>query len=89
VGVNVDEAGGDDEARGIQHLARSGPLQTTDLHNFPIKFQSEDKSTTSVFKNIKLGPVSATLFEVPAGYNKMNMPMGMPGGMGGMKLPRR
>lgn len=69
--------------------------EATDLHNFPIKFQSEDKSTTTVFKNIKLGTVSATLFEVPAGYNKMNMPMGMPGGMGdmsgmgGMKRPRR
>lgn len=59
--------------------------EATDLHNFPIKHQSEDKTVTSVMKNIKTGPVSASLFEIPAGYSKMDMPVGM----GNMKMPGR
>ena len=30
------------------------------------------------YKNIKEGNIPATVFEVPAGYQKMSMPAGMP-----------
>jgi hypothetical protein len=56
--------------------------EATDMNNFPIKHQSEDKQVTTVWKNMKTGGVSDSLFEVPAGYKKMSMPamndLGMP-----------
>ena len=61
--------------------------EATDLNNFPVKYQSEDKKTTVIWKNIKFGGIPDSLFEVPAGYKKMEMPM-MPG-MGGPGMPRR
>jgi len=48
--------------------------EATDLNNFPVKWQEEDKKTTVTWKNIKLGNVPDSVFEVPAGYQKMNMP---------------
>ncbi len=48
--------------------------EATDMNNFPIKHQSEDKKETIVWKNIKIGGVSDSLFEVPAGYKKLSMP---------------
>jgi hypothetical protein len=60
--------------------------EATDLNNFPVKYQSEDGKTTTVWKNIKRGPIADSLFEVPSGYKKMelNIP-----GMGRMKIPGR
>lgn len=57
-----------------------------DLEDFPIKTETKDGSI--VYKNIKKGKLPQSLFEVPAGYQKMVMPgfggmEGMPG-MGGM-----
>lgn len=56
--------------------------EAADLDNFPIKYQTEDKRATSTFKNIKSGGVSDSLFELPSGFRKMDMP-----GMGGSKMP--
>jgi hypothetical protein len=47
------------------------------LH-FPIKTVSQ--GTTWELTNIKEGPQDASLFQIPAGYRKMDMP-----GMGGMR----
>lgn len=54
----------------------------TDI-NFMIKTASIDGRTSSEFKNIKIGSVADSLFEVPSGYQKMSMPS-MPGKGGGM-----
>jgi len=57
--------------------------EATDLNNFPIKWQEEDGKTTVTWKNIKLGNVSDSMFEMPSGYLKMDMPgMGSRGFMG-------
>ncbi|MBI5815715.1 MAG: DUF4412 domain-containing protein [Nitrospinae bacterium] len=56
--------------------------EATDLDNFPIKYQDEQKKATTTFKNIKLGDPADSLFDPPAGYQKMDMG-GMMGGMGG------
>ena len=58
--------------------------EATDLNNFPVKWQDEDKKTTVTWKNIKLGDVPDSMFEIPAGYKKMSMP-----GMGGHGFPGR
>lgn len=58
--------------------------EATDLDNLPIKYQSEDQKITTVWKNIQSGGVSDPLFEVPAGFKKMEMP-----NMGGMKMPKK
>ena len=55
--------------------------EATDLNNFLIKHQSEDQEMTTVWKNIKTGGVSDSLFEVPAGYTKVSMPS-----MGGFEM---
>jgi len=52
--------------------------EASDLSNFPVKYESEDRKTTTVWKNIKMGGVTDAVFEVPAGYKKMDMPS-MPG----------
>jgi outer membrane lipoprotein-sorting protein len=48
----------------------------------PIKMSTADGSFSMEYQNIKQGGVSDSLFEVPAGYQKMTMPMGAhgPGG---------
>lgn len=48
------------------------------LH-FPIKWVSSDGSSGD-FTNIKEGRPDASLFQPPAGYQKMNIPTGMMGG---------
>jgi hypothetical protein len=49
----------------------------------PVKMTSEDGSFTLTWKNYVAGPQDAALFEVPAGYQVMDMPSmpSMPGGM--------
>lgn len=49
--------------------------EASDLNNFPVKHQNEDKTVTTVWKNIKFDGVPDSLFEIPAGYKKMEMPM--------------
>jgi outer membrane lipoprotein-sorting protein len=44
----------------------------------PIKMTAADGSFSMEYRNIKEGGVSDSLFEVPAGYQKMAMPGGMP-----------
>jgi outer membrane lipoprotein-sorting protein len=44
----------------------------------PIRIESADKSFRVDYKNIKVGGVDDAVFEVPAGYQKMSMPAGMP-----------
>lgn len=48
----------------------------TDL-NFPVKSAAVDGSWSQEYKNIKMGPQPDSLFEVPSGYKKMQMPAGM------------
>lgn len=43
--------------------------------NFPVKTAAIDGKWSQEFKNIKVGNVSNLLFEIPAGYKKVNMPM--------------
>jgi alpha-glucosidase (family GH31 glycosyl hydrolase) len=40
----------------------------------PVKMMAEDGALTIVWKNYKAGPQDAALFEVPAGYQVMQMP---------------
>ncbi len=58
--------------------------EATDLSNFVVKYQSEDKKITTVWKNINTGGVTDSVFELPAGYKKMDMPV-MPGKGGPIK----
>jgi outer membrane lipoprotein-sorting protein len=44
----------------------------------PIKMTSPDHSFSMEYRNIKEGGVPDSLFEIPAGYQKMTMPTGMP-----------
>ncbi len=53
----------------------------TDL-NFPVKTAAVDGSWTQEYKNIRLGNQPDSLFNVPAGYKKFQMP-------GGMHFPMR
>jgi hypothetical protein len=53
----------------------------TDI-NFPIKTAAVDGSFTQEYKNIKMGGQPDSLFELPSGYKKINMPA-MPQGYGG------
>lgn len=72
--------------RGGKNEAAGFVWEATDMNNFLIKHQSADLETTTVWKNIKTGSVSDSLFEVPAGYTKKSMPsMGMPP-MGGSNM---
>jgi len=52
----------------------------TDI-NFPVKTAAVDGSWSMEYKDIKLGSQPDSLFELPAGYQKMSMPS-MPAGVG-------
>ena len=49
----------------------------TDI-KFPIKTQSVDNSWSQEFRNINIKEQPVSLFEVPSGYKKFQMPEGMP-----------
>jgi hypothetical protein len=49
----------------------------TDL-NMPIKIVSQDGSFSMEYKDIKPGEVADALFDLPQGYQKVKMPLGMP-----------
>jgi len=61
----------------------------TDI-NMPVKTSAIDGSWSHELKNIKIEPQPDNLFEIPAGYQKMQMPQfpGMPGGFNMMKNAR-
>ncbi|MEO5356752.1 MAG: DUF4412 domain-containing protein [Nitrospirae bacterium YQR-1] len=44
---------------------------------FPVKTSAVDGSWSQEYKNIKTGSQPADIFEVPAGFNKMEIPAGM------------
>jgi hypothetical protein len=52
----------------------------------PVKMAAEDGSFTSSWKNYQAGPQPATLFDIPTGYQVMDMPA-MPNMPGGGALP--
>jgi len=60
--------------------------EASDLNNFPVKYQNEDKTVTMVWKNIKFDSAPDSLFEIPAGYKKMELPMK---GMNNPAMPGR
>ncbi len=60
--------------------------EASDLNNFPVKYQNEDKTVTILWKNIKFDNAPDSLFEIPAGYKKMEMPMR---GMNNPAMPAR
>lgn len=47
--------------------------------NFPVKTSAADGSWTQEFRNIKMESQPGSLFELPSGYQKMQMPQ-LPGG---------
>jgi hypothetical protein len=62
--------------------------EATDLANFTVKYESEDKKMTTAWKDIKMGGVADSVFELPSGYKKMDMPT-MPGMGGGPMKQKR
>lgn len=56
----------------------------TDI-KFPIKTQAFDGSWTQEFKNVNIKEQPLSLFEVPSGYKRFQMPEGMPM----MKMPMK
>lgn len=60
--------------------------------NFPVKIEmvTPDGTIATEYRNIKQETLPESLFEVPSGYTKMQMPAGMPGMQPpGMKLPNQ
>jgi hypothetical protein len=55
----------------------------TDI-NFPLKTAATDGSWIQEFRNVRISSQPNTLFEIPAEYQKMEMPQ-MPGGMNFMQ----
>jgi hypothetical protein len=53
--------------------------------DFPVRM--EDKNSSMLLENIKIGTVSGDLFEIPSGYQKLSMPSGVTGMPGGMGFP--
>jgi hypothetical protein len=51
----------------------------TDI-NFPLKTAATDGSWIQEFRNVRIGSQPNSLFEIPAGYQKMDIPQ-MPGGI--------
>lgn len=50
----------------------------TDLKDLPVKWSDEAGTSVMELKNVKMGTSPADLFELPAGYKKMEMPAGHP-----------
>jgi hypothetical protein len=48
-----------------------------------VRRQDEKGVWSTEYQNIKLGPQDAALFELPAGYQKLNM-----GGLSGLQKPQ-
>jgi hypothetical protein len=69
----------------IKNAGVSSTIWIADKINFPIRVfsQSQGNKVTLEVKNIRIGKVADSIFEIPKGYKKMEMPR-MPQGMGGM-----
>jgi len=44
-----------------------------ELNGFPVKQADEKQSWSKEYQNVKLGPQDASLFEIPAGYQKISL----------------
>ena len=51
-----------------------------ELNGFVVKRQSEKGDWSTEYQNVQLGPQNPSLFEIPAGYQKLNL--------GGMRMPQ-
>ncbi len=60
---------------GTDSKGEKGSVWLDSKVRFPIKWQGKDGS--GELQNIQEGPQPASLFEIPAGYNKFEMPQGM------------
>jgi len=76
----VTVTGKDGTYVGYQWLAQ-------DLGELPIRWEDEQGTGRVELRNIKVGRQPADLFEVPAGFQKLAMPGGLPGMPGGQGLP--
>jgi len=54
---------------------------TTQGSNIPVKTMAVDGSWSMEYKNLREGPQSDDLFEIPAGYEKMSLDMSQMGNM--------
>ncbi|MBI2460120.1 MAG: SufD family Fe-S cluster assembly protein [Candidatus Rokubacteria bacterium] len=68
----VTVTGKDETYVGYQWLAQ-------DLGELPIRWEDEQGTARVELRNIKVGRQPAELFEVPAGFQKLAMPAGLPG----------
>jgi len=62
------------------HEATSLEWDAKELDGLPVKSQDEKGKWSTEYKNVQLGPQDSSLFEVPAGYQKMSL-----GGMFGKR----
>lgn len=60
---------------GTSSSGKTGYFWIDSALRFPVKWQDQDNS--GELRNIQVGAQPASLFEVPAGYQKMEMPIGM------------
>lgn len=58
-----------------------------DLRELPIRWEDEQGTVRVELRNIRLGRQPADLFEIPAGFQRLTMPGGLPGMLGGQGLP--
>lgn len=63
----------------ITHGGNVVYLWTNKTNEAPVQMLSADNKTRIEWNNVKVGPQPASLFEPPAGYQKMGMPAGVPG----------
>ncbi len=60
------------------NVQRNGKMESSgfvweaaDLDNLPVRFQTEDRSTTITWKNIKRDAAVSSFFDIPEGYKKI------------------
>jgi outer membrane lipoprotein-sorting protein len=70
------------------HVTLDGKVYTSlewdakELDGLPVKTQDEKGTWSNEYRNVQLGPQDPSLFEIPAGYQKLNM-----GGLGALARP--
>jgi len=55
------------------HVYKSLEWDAKELDGFPVKQADEKGSWSKEYQNVKLGPQDPSLFEVPAGYKKLDL----------------
>jgi len=55
------------------HVYTGVEWDAKELDGFPVKYADEKGSWSKEYQNVKLGPQDASLFEVPAGYQKIDL----------------